>query len=448
MKNGGQLLCKLIFTFSLLTWGVTANLYAQSVLYGFSSASGTPGEVISVDVNTCVVTTLASNLPPGNFTDFVLMPNGTLYYLGFSGSNPAVQVVNTGNNTWTTLATVPGPPQGGGMLELSPTTILVMTLNVVAVFDITTNSLTVLGSIPGFNATGEIFLYNGQIYVTQAGGGSYPDGTYILNLANLSLTPVSVSVSGVTSVCNQVIDVIEGIEEIDINTGNTTPLCNLFLSSQSGFASTATDPFNNTGPLCNCSSQAGTFLPPNVTVNACAPNNIPLQYANNAVLDPDDALVFVLVQGNISNNFPNNIIAVYNNPTAVFIPGITVPGTVYSVWAIAGNALGAGVDYSDPCLSISTAPRLIRWRPSPTVTFNAPGTTCSVGCSTITATFTGAPPFTLTYQTLINGVVQTTVTQTFNALTGNIQICPPVGYAGPFDVAATLLLDNFCTCGP
>ena len=63
-------------------------------------------------------------------------------------------------------------------------------------------------------------------------------------------------------------------------------------------------------------------------------------------------------------------------------------------------------------------------------------------CITVTATFTGMPPFNLTYTTPIG-----TVTQVFTGNTGAFQVCAPAGTAaGALGVQATNLTDAWCTC--
>ena len=62
---------------------------AQSVLWGAPTELGY-GQIISIDLLTCTETVIADNLPPGNFLDFVLMPNGTIYFLGGTQSGSTV----------------------------------------------------------------------------------------------------------------------------------------------------------------------------------------------------------------------------------------------------------------------------------------------------------------------------------------------------------------------
>lgn len=118
-------------------------------------------------------------------------------------------------------------------------------------------------------------------------------------------------------------------------------------------------------------------------------------------------------------------------------------GVTYYVAAVAGNNNGGNVDLNDPCLDFSNANPVV-WRPLPTVTFSvANPNVCAGACTTVAATFTGTPPFTLSYDTPATG----TQTQTFAGNTGTFQVCTPAGsLPGSFSVQATALTDAWCTC--
>ena len=427
-------------------------LHGQSILYGVPTVSGVPGSIIRINLVTCEVTTIASNLPPGNFTDFVLMPDGNIYLLGFNNSTPAILLLNTTTNTTTVLATIPGPQAcGGGMLPLDPNTILITSTDVICTFNIVSGALTVLGNIAGFTGFGEMFEYNGEIYTTQSGCGNYPSGTYILNLNPVSLTPATLPgfpSFPITSVCNQVITPSPGLNEYNMSNGTINPLCSPYYPGiGSGFQSTAPDPFNSTGPLCDCTTESGNWSNTPSSISVCGNQPITVPHLNDEVLDSDDNLVFILSTNFNPSHIPSNILGVYPTPVIPFTPGLTQYNQLYRVYAVAGNALGTGVDYNDPCLEISNDYD-IKWRAAPTVTFLASNNNCSTGCQTVTAQFTGEPPFTLTYQTLIGSVVQSTLTQVFNTNMATIEVCPPAGYTGLLEVKSTYLVDNNCTCSP
>ncbi|GAB4494836.1 MAG: hypothetical protein OHK0019_22260 [Saprospiraceae bacterium] len=63
-------------------------------------------------------------------------------------------------------------------------------------------------------------------------------------------------------------------------------------------------------------------------------------------------------------------------------------------------------------------------------------------CRTVTAAFTGTPPFSLTYTTPFGAF-----TQSFGGITGTFQVCAPAGAPpGALTVQATSLTDSWCGC--
>jgi len=118
-------------------------------------------------------------------------------------------------------------------------------------------------------------------------------------------------------------------------------------------------------------------------------------------------------------------------------------GVTYYLAAIAGNNLNGNVDLNDPCLNISNAAQVV-WHPLPTVVFSvANPNVCTGTCTTVTATFAGTAPFTLTYYSPASGIV----TQTFSGNTGTFQVCTTVGSPpGSLVVQATSVVDGWCAC--
>ena len=136
------------------------------------------------------------------------------------------------------------------------------------------------------------------------------------------------------------------------------------------------------------------------------------------------------------------ICLVHNIPSFTFAPPIQTEETYY-IAAIAGNNLNGNVDLADPCLDFSNALQVV-WRPLPTVTFSAANpNVCAGACTTVTATFTGTAPFTLTYTTPASGAA----TQTLPGNTGTFQVCTPPGSTpGSLVVDATQVVDATCSC--
>jgi hypothetical protein len=137
-----------------------------------------------------------------------------------------------------------------------------------------------------------------------------------------------------------------------------------------------------------------------------------------------------------------SILVQSNSAVIPFNPATMQLGVTYYTATIAGNNLNGNVNFNDPCFDVSNAAQVI-WRPAPTVILSlANPNLCAGTCKTLTATFSGAPPFTLAYTSTAG-----TGTQTFPGNTGTFQVCVPAGAAaGNLVVQATTVTDAFCTC--
>lgn len=113
-------------------------------------------------------------------------------------------------------------------------------------------------------------------------------------------------------------------------------------------------------PACmggECTSFAGTFstLPTQSVCNDFSAVDI---YNNDAILDANDALVFVL--HTLPGDVLGTVLAVGTTPFAVFNPDNMEYDVTYYLTAIAGNSDGMdGVDLADPCLSVATGQAVI-----------------------------------------------------------------------------------------
>ncbi len=169
-------------------------------------------------------------------------------------------------------------------------------------------------------------------------------------------------------------------------------------------------------PSCVCATAAGTLSNPS---NGCLPvGTVSAQPGGNQSLDPNDALIYVLCTDPAI--LPMGVLAQGNTPQFGFQTGMTA-GITYYIVAVAGNALGTGVDLSDPCLSVS---------PGVPVVFNFPPSALIVGDATLcegeNASFqvqlSGVGPYQFVYA--VNGIPQTQVStpnNSFNILTNNVQ---------------------------
>ena len=191
--------------------------------------------------------------------------------------------------------------------------------------------------------------------------------------------------------------------------------------------------------LIACTTDAGTLTQAG-PYNTCTNATLNFPAAIQTDLDNNDLLQYILFSNPADT--AGSIVAVSNTPNFTFAPPMQ-PGVTYYVAAMAGNDVNGNVDLDDPCLDFSNVLQ-VTWRPLPAVTFSLAGSTdvCAGECRTITATFTGTAPFTLTYVTPAG-----TFTQAFAGSTGTFQVCvPPGAPPGALSVQATALTDAWCTC--
>jgi hypothetical protein len=420
---------------------------AQNILIMLGTSTNT---IVSVNLLTCEQTPVAPGLSM-RIGDFWMMPDGSIYISGGMPGPPYhSQMFKYDPVTATTTLVFTLPLAGSGSLYgLTDSTLLWQQNGNFYIYNINQNTATLVGNQSGLNGFSEMFEYNGNLYTNHPNGIIYQitiSPTFSSQLVSLFPTP-----SGpLVGVCNKVFGPAPGSDlfsELDISTGNYNALCyDDFINS--GFFSWAPDPLNASGPLCDCTSESGSFAGPPL-LTACSLDPIPLQHNGNQLLDSDDDLVFVVWTYDYSAtpDVQYNILYTYTDPIATFIPGIMQTGVIYSIMAVAANALPGTVDFTDPCADFTESYRRVRWSAGPTVSFSGAPIICGNGsCQTINATFTGSSPFSLTYQVTAGGNSQT-FTQTFNSLTGSFQVCAPVGYSGPLTVNATNLVDGNCTCG-
>ncbi len=194
-------------------------------------------------------------------------------------------------------------------------------------------------------------------------------------------------------------------------------------------------------PCCNCTTDAGLIA--SAPLMLCTNQLATTAPATQTNLDANDLLRYILFSNPADTT--GSIVATSATPSFAFNPATIQTGINYYIAAIAGNNLNGNVDLNDPCLDISNAIQVI-WHPLPTVVFSvANPNVCAGACTTVTATFTGTAPFTLTYTSPASG----TVTQTFSGNTGTFQVCTlPGAPPGSLVVQATKVMDAWCTCEP
>lgn len=188
-----------------------------------------------------------------------------------------------------------------------------------------------------------------------------------------------------------------------------------------------------------CLTNAGQISA--AVLNVCPGSQAVVPAATQTFLQSGDLLNYILFSN--PNNTLGSILATSASPAFSFNPATMQPNVTYYIAAIAGNNLNGTVDLNDPCLDISNAIP-VTWRPAPTVSLSVGNPNfCQGACNTVTALFTGTPPFNLTYTSPVGGAA----TQTFTQNNGTFQICVPANASvGNFTVQATGLIDTWCPC--
>jgi hypothetical protein len=142
---------------------------------------------------------------------------------------------------------------------------------------------------------------------------------------------------------------------------------------------------------CSCTTFAGTM---NVTpLTFCADQPATATWNNNATLDADDIVQFIL--HNQSGGVLGTIYRKNAQPVFSFGPGLQT-GVVYYISAIAGNAVGSTVNVTDPCLSIAPGTPVM-WKPLPTAALTGDATICNGSSTVLTFSGTGVYPLHVSY---------------------------------------------------
>ncbi|MCC6463114.1 MAG: hypothetical protein IT260_21770 [Saprospiraceae bacterium] len=193
------------------------------------------------------------------------------------------------------------------------------------------------------------------------------------------------------------------------------------------------------GPVCL--TDAGQINAAPLTI--CGTGTASVPAATPTVLEPDDLLQYILFSD--PNDTLGSILATSATPVFAFNPATMQTGLTYYIAAIAGNGIGSNVDLTDECLDISNGIP-VSWQPIPAVSFSvANADVCAGACATVTAIFSGTPPFTLSYSATGAG----SSTLVFSASTGSFQVCPALGGPlGSLAINATQVQDAWCICSP
>lgn len=177
--------------------------------------------------------------------------------------------------------------------------------------------------------------------------------------------------------------------------------------------------FNQGGTVtCACVTNAGVMSSAPLIV--CHGQNAVGQPATGVNLDGDDVLLYVL-SATPTPSQPADILGVQLTPNFAFVPGTTAPGVTYFILAAAGNAGPAGIDLTDPCLSLSN-PTPVVWREAVTATLTGDQTVCAGANATLSVAFTGNGPYAFT---VLGGEAPQSFTATGSPF--SFEVTPSVG---------------------
>ncbi|MDF1697539.1 MAG: hypothetical protein P1U56_16970 [Saprospiraceae bacterium] len=401
----------------------------------------------SIDLNTCEICQLTNGISFSDAaigSDLTMLPNGN--WISHGGCNIVVMSPPPNSSVLFETPFSPDPCiQGSVYDELNDIVYLIAQVGLYT-FDPVTFTITLVGTWPPTwnnpNMNG-IHFTNGVLY----GTASFTPGGYQLfeidindpsNSTILFNVPV---ISGQGSSINGYYYTVSGIfGEFDIATQSATPLCGPYDEFNYATIDVPTFSLPDYDCIINCDTDAGqvTDLDPIV---ACVSEPVSINPAIDTELEADDVLQYILFTD--LNDTLGTIIATSNTPDFIFDPSTMVVGVTYYITSTAADDDGTGnTDFTDPCFDIGTNAQAIEWVAEPTVTFTvANNDICENGCKEINATFTGIPPFTLTYQ--VGGGAE--VIEIFNTTNGNFEIC--IGAeTGSIDLMATALSDAVC-CG-
>ena len=228
--------------------------------------------------------------------------------------------------------------------------------------------------------------------------------------------------------------------EFDSDTQTATTLCEYIPPFDYATIDVPTFTLPDYDCIIICDTDAGIINTLDLILE-CISEVVSIDPATEITLDNNDVLQYILFS-DLSDTL-GTIIATSNTTDFAFDPATMTTGVTYYFTSIAADDDGSGnTDFADPCFDIGTNAQPIQWVPEPTVTFSvANNEICENGCKEITATFTGIPPFALTYQVGDDPEV----IEVFNTANGNFEIC--IGdEMGTIDLKATDLSDEVC-CG-
>ncbi len=406
------------------------------ILYGVDDY----GLFYKIDVMSCTICPIfqATGYMNG-LLDFVVLPDGNILAQTGSGLrlyDPPNQTPVWSDNTFATGSV------------LAPNGLVYLTSNLTfSVFDPSSNLVTIIGSWPAGLSVEELYYEGGVLY----GIAVDINPPYLFRIIEVNLTNPELSI------------IVVPMPPMNTNGGTTNNGYTTSIGTNNILSqyNTLTNAYNNICTLsinlfglsdlppsvpeepCLCLTDAGSLN--TVNYNVCVPGSVTVPFNNDATLDGNDILRYILFSD--PSDTLGSIIVQSSSTTLNFNPATMQTGIVYYLATLAGDNLNGSVDLTDPCLDISNAAQVI-WRPSPTVSFSVGNpNVCPGNCLILQVNLTGTTPITITGNILSGGTVIGTFNQVYTNNTGELTICvPPNTPLGNVTVQATSVLDAWCSC--
>lgn len=429
----------IIATLSFFLYGILSptqnKLVSGPILYGISP----DGVIYKIDAMTCEVCPILNPTGFLGVLDLVVLPDGNILVQSQDGlrlyNPPNPNPIWSGNVTY-----------GGSIL--APNGLVYLTSGGSTpglwVFDPATNTTSLIGNWPPNIIVSELFYQGGVLYgVAVEGPPPFMNRVIQVNVTNpdqslivVNNPPFGANGGTTNNGYTTAISPSNILRQYNATTNTFTTLCTL---AQAMNGLTDLPPGLAEEP-CLCTTFAGTVN--NQTFNACMPTSVTVPYNNNAVLDGNDILRYILFS-NLADTL-GSIIVQSSSAVIPYNPATMQTGVPYYLATVAGNNQGGNVNFSDPCLDVSNTAAQVIWRPRPSITLTVANPNVCVGeCTSVTANFTGTPPFVLSYSSPATGIM----TQNFSSNNGTFQVCAPAGaIPGSLTVQATSLTDAWCTC--
>ncbi len=432
---------------------LSASASAQGeILYGITPF----GLIYKINPETCEICPIldvGNAVPNYGVYDLVVLPDGNILVVTGNG----LRLFDPPSNAplWTNNESYNGAILGtDGLVYLSTPGNNGFDAGL-SVYDPASNTTTFVGYWPYAMVVQEFFYQNGVLYAhASQGPGNWVKKLVQVDLADPGNTVIvqqnpPFNLAGGTNggfadggYSTQIFG-SSVLYQYDATSNSYTQICN-FPISLGGFAGLTAMPPGVAEESCICLTYAGTVTP--TLIKLCLTNSVTVPYNNNADLESDDALQYILFSN--PGDTLGSIIVRSNSPVIAFNPATMQTGVPYYLATIAGNKVNNIVDLNDPCLDISNTAAQVIWQPRPTVSFSvANPDVCAGDCLTLNVTLTGTPVFYLSGSIKSGGNVVGSFNQNFASNTGTLQVCAPSGISpGSLLVEATSLADAYCIC--